>query len=186
VVTLAMALLAFRNTPWFGFAGSLLAADMLAGRAAPRTEAWSFRWMLAAAMTAVAVVMAISLVREPASQYEASIPRNAIDVAARLEATYPQPVLADKFGAVGLLWLHPALFGRVAFDARDEQYSQPQLAAIFRFINAERPDWQQVLRGYDIVVVSRQDPRLAAAIARLPGWKVVYADDSGRVLERTG
>jgi hypothetical protein len=185
VVTLGMALLAFRNTPWFGFAGCLLAADMLARRAAPRTPARSFRWMLAAAMTTVAVVMAISLAREPAGQYEASIPRHAVDVAARLGATHPGPVLADKFGAVGLLWLHPASFGRVAFDARDEQYSQAQLAAIFGFINAEGPHWQQILRGYDIVVVSRQDPRLAAAMTRLPGWKVVYADDSGRVLERT-
>jgi hypothetical protein len=95
-------------------------------------------------------------------------------------------VLADKFGAVGLLWLHPALLGRVAFDARDEQYSQDQLAAIFGFINAKGAHWQQILHGYDIVVISRQDSRLAGAMARLPGWKVVYADNSGRVLERTG
>ena len=186
VATLGVALLAFRNTPWFGFAGCLLAADMLAGRSTHRTPARPFRWMLAAAMAAIAVVAAISLAREPVRQYEASIPRRAVDVAAGLEARHPQPVLADKFGAVGLLWLHPAVFGRVAFDARDEQYSQTQLAAIFGFINAEGAHWQQVLRGYDIVVVSRQDTRLANAMTRLPGWKVVYADSSGRVMERTG
>ena len=186
VVTLGLALLAFRNTPWFGFAGCLLAADMLPGQRAPRTPAAPFRWMLAGAMTAIAAVSAIGLVLEPVSQYEASIPRRAVGVAARIAARQPDlQVLPDRFAAVGLLWLHPELLGRVAFDARDEQFSQAELAEIFAFVDAEGAHWQRLLTGYDLVVVSRQqDSRLASAMTGLPAWRVVYADDSGIVLER--
>lgn len=184
--TLGMALLAFRNTPWFGFSGCLLAADMMARLSAPRTPPASFRKMLAAALAAIAVVGAIGLDREPVSQYEASIPRESLDVAAGIAGLQPGlPVLSDRFAAVGLLWLHPALIGRVAFDARDEQFSQAELAAIFAFVDAKGPHWQRLLRGYDLVVLSRQqDPRLASAMVRLPGWRVVHSDSSGVVLER--
>jgi hypothetical protein len=187
VVTLGQALLAFRNTPWFGFAGCLLAAEMLAGRSAPRTPAASFRRMLAGVLTAIAVVSAISLARAPASQYEASIPRQAVDVTAQLAERQPGiPVLGDQWCAVGLLWLHPALFGRIAFDIRDEEYSPPQLAALLDFLSATGPRWQRLLRGYDLVVVSRSwHPRLAGELQRMPGWRVLFKDDSGVVLERS-
>jgi hypothetical protein len=186
VITFGVAVMAFRNTPWFGFAGCLLAADMLAGRALARATAAIFRRMLAAVLAACAVVVAIGMALEPARQYEASIPRQAIDVSARIADGHPRvPVLADQFSAVGLLWLHPALLGRVAFDVRVEQYNQAQLVAIFDFMAASGPGWQRLLHGYDLVVVSRQrHPGLADAIFRLPGWRVVYADDLGVVLER--
>jgi hypothetical protein len=41
------------------------------------------------------------------------------------------------------------------------------------------------MRGYDIVVVSRQQHRwLVTALVRLPGWRVVYSGRDGLVLER--
>ena len=43
----------------------------------------------------------------------------------------------------------------------------------------------RVTHGYDILVVSRRlHPRLASVLARLPGWRVVYSDRSGIVVER--
>ena len=187
-VTLGVALLAFRNTPWFGFAGCLLAADVLAGRSAPRELAASFRRGIAAALAALAVVAAIGLERTPVRQYEAWIPRRAIEVAAGIAARNPRlVVLSDQWSAVGLLWLEPSMVGRVAFDIRTEQYSQAQLAAIFDFMGAKGSHWQRFLPGYDLVVVSRwQHPRLASAMTRLAGWRVVYTDTHGVVLERVG
>ncbi len=187
VVMLGIALTAYRNTPWFGFAGALLAADMLAAsRPVPPRLAASFRWALAGALSAVALVVVIGMARTPAGQYETSIPRRAIGVAARLASEHPRlPVLADQFSAVGLLWLHPALFGQVAFDVRVEQYSRSEETAIFAFLSANGPHWQRLLRGYDLVVVSRAwHPRLARAMTEVSGWRVVYADASGVVLER--
>ncbi len=186
VVTLGVALLAFRNTPWFGFAGCLLATDMLVVRAAPRAVAASFRWAIAAALAVSAVFAGIGLARAPASQYQAWIPRQPIDVAAHMAGRNPRLlVLSDQWSAVGLLWLHPALFGRVAFDIRAEQYSQTQLASVFDFMFADGPHWQRLLRGYSLVVVSRHwHPRLAIAVTRMAGWRVVYSDISGVVVER--
>jgi len=187
-VALGVALMAFRNTPWFGFAGCLLAAEMLAGRSEPRALAASVRSLLAAALATCAVVVAVGMARAPASWYEASIPRRAIDVAARLAGEHPGlPILSDQFCAVGMLWLDPALVGRVAFDVRVEQYNQAQLAAIFDFLGAKGQHWERFLRGYDLAVVSRRGhPYLADALTRIPGWRVVYRDASGVVLERTG
>jgi hypothetical protein len=185
-VTLGVALLALRNTPWFGFVGCLLAADTLAGRAWETALAASFRRALAATLAAIAVVSAIGLARTPVSQYEARLPRQAIDAAANVAAHNPGlAVLSDQWCSVGLLWLHPAMFGRVAFDVREEQYSQAQLAAILDFMLARGSERNRVLRGYDLVVVSRRwHPSLATAMMRMPGWRVVDAAGSGVVLER--
>lgn len=185
VVSLGVSFLAFRNTPWFGFVGCLLATDMLTGRAAPHVLAASFRRALAGVLAACALVAAVGLARAPVSEYEAWIPRGAIQAAASVAAREPgQPVLSDQWSAVGLLWLHPALFGRVAFDVRVEQYSQADLGEMFSFMQARGPRWQRLLRGYDLVVVSRRfHPRLAAELSRMHGWHVVYSDTSGVVVE---
>jgi hypothetical protein len=186
VVTLGVALMAFRNTPWFGFSGCLLAADMTRGRSAPLVLTRPFRRAIAAGIAACAVIAAIGIARAPASQYEASIPRRALDVATRIADRAPRlPMLTDQWSAVGLLWLHPALLGRVAFDIRAEQYDPAQLAGMIDFMLARGPHWQRFLAGYDVVVVSRQwHPRLAGEMSRMSGWRVVYIDSSGVVVER--
>jgi hypothetical protein len=185
VVTLGVALMAFRNTPWFGFAGCLLAADMTRGRSAPIGLTAFFRRAIAVGIATCAVVVAISTARTPAGQYEAWIPRKAIDVAATIADRTPKPLLTDQWSAVGLLWLHPAVFGRVAFDIRAEQYDSAQLTGLLDFMLAKGPHWQRILGGYDVIVVSRQwHPRLALEMSRMPGWRVVYSDSSGVVLER--
>ena len=185
-VTLGAALLAFRNTPWFGVVGCLLAADALAGLAPAPALAPFFRRALAATLAAIAVVSAVGLARTPVSQYEARLPRQGIDVAANVAAhASGLSVLSDQWCSVGLLWLHPALLGRVAFDVREEQYSQAELASLLDFMLARGSEWRRGLRGYDLVVVSRRwHPRLATAMMQTPGWRVVYAADSGVVLER--
>ncbi len=185
VVSLGVAFLAFRNTPWFGFVGCLLATDMLAARSGrPALAAW-FRRAFAAVLATCAAVAAVSLALEPVSQYEAWLPRGAIEAAARIASREPdQRVLSDQWSAVGLLWLHPGLLGHVAFDVRVEQYSQPELAEIFSFMLAKGPRWQRLVRGYDLVVVSRRmHPRLAVEMTRMRGWRVVYVDTSGVVVE---
>ena len=188
VVTLGVALLAFRNTPWFAFAGCLLAADMHVGSAAPVAVAASFRRAIASALAACAVIAGIEMARAPASNYVASVPHRAIDRAADIAARNPRlAVLADQWSAVGLLWFHPNLTGRVAFDVRAEQYSQDQLDSLFAFMTADGSQWQRLLRGYNLVVVSRRwHPRLALEMTRMAGWRVVYSDISGVVAERLG
>jgi hypothetical protein len=187
--TLVLALTAIRNQTFFGFTGSLLAADTLARSTAGRAPALSpaFSRVTAAALAAAALIGVGLIATEPASKFESLVPVRAIDAAAALAASDPGArILADEWSSPPLLWLHPALFGRVGYDARLEQYSVAQLNAYAEFLSARAPGWQRLLRGYRIVVVSRkQHGGLASALARLPGWRVTYADRDGLVLERS-
>jgi hypothetical protein len=186
--TLVLALTAIRNQTFFGFAGSLLAADTLArgNFAQPPALSPAFSRVTAAALAAAALIGVALIAAEPGGKFESLVPVRAIDAAAALAARDPGArVLADEWSSPPLLWLHPGLFGRVGFDARLEQYSVAQLNAYATFLSARAPGWQRLLRGYRIVVVSRQHhDGLAGALARLPGWRVAYADRQGLVLER--
>jgi hypothetical protein len=185
---LVLALTAIRNQAFFAFAGSLLAADTLARSNAGRAPALSRAFSRAtAAVLAVAALIGIGLIAaEPASKFESLVPVRAIGAAAALAARHPGArILADEWSSPPMLWLHPATFGRVAYDARLEQYSVAQLRAYATFLSARRPGWQRLLRGYDLVVVNRKQHQwLATALVRLPGWQVAYNGRDGLVLKR--
>jgi hypothetical protein len=187
---LAMALTAIRNQAYFAFAGSLLAADTLARSSAGRAPALSPAFSrLTAGVLAAAALIGIGLIAaEPAAKFESLVPVRAIGVAAALAERHPGAgVLADEWSSPPMLWLHPAMFGRVAYDARLEQFSVAQLRAYATFLSARRPGWQHLMNGYDLVVVNRkQHGWLGTALTRLPGWQVVYSGHDGLVLERAG
>jgi hypothetical protein len=188
VALLALAFTAIRNQAWFGFGGSLLAADTLARSSRGRVPDLSptFRRLTAGALAALALASLVVLARTPDREFESLIPRKAIDAAAAQALRLPGTrVLGDDWSGSALLWLHPAMLGRVGFDVRFEQYPAPVLSAYTDFVLVRARSWQRVMRGYDLVVVSRREhPQLAAALARLPGWRVVYQDDTGLVIER--
>jgi len=184
-----LALTAIRNQTSFGFAGSLLAADTLARSSAGREPALSRAFSRAtAALLAAAALVSVGLIAAaPGSKFESQVPVRAIGAAAALAAGHPGAlVLGDEWSSPPLLWLHPAMFGRVGFDARLEQYSVAQLDAYARFLSARVRAWPRLMSGYDIVIVSRQHHQgLASALARLPGWRVTYSGGDGLVLERS-
>jgi hypothetical protein len=188
LVLLGLALTAVRNQVWFGFGGSLLAADTLARSNGGRVSGPSrvSGWPLAGVLGTAALVGLVVLATTPDTQFENLAPVRAIDVAAALAARDPAArVLGDDGCGSAMLWLRPAMFGRVGFDARLEQYSVAQIDAYAEFLDVRGRAWPRVMRGYDIVVVSRHlHPGLARALVRLPGWRVVYSDRRGLVVER--
>ena len=187
---LVMALTAIRNQAFFAFAGSLLAADTLARSSGGRAPALSpaFSRATAGLLAAAALIGAGLIATEPAAKFESLVPVRAIDTAAALAAHHPGArILADEWSSPPMLWLHPAMFGRVGYDARLEQFSVAQLNAYATFLSARSPGWQRLLRGYDLVVVNRkQHGWLGTALTRLPGWQVAYSGRDGLVLERAG
>jgi hypothetical protein len=187
---LVMALTAIRNQAYFAFAGSLVAADTLARSNAGRAPALSpaFSRATAGMLTAAALIGAALIAAEPAAKFESLVPVRAIGVAAALAERDPGArILADEWSSPPMLWLHPATFGRVGYDARLEQFSPAQLRAYATFLSARSPGWQGLLRGYDLVVVNRkQHDWLGTALTRLPGWRVAYSGHDGLVLERAG
>jgi hypothetical protein len=187
LVLLALALTAVRNQAWFAFGGSLLAADTLARGRHGQVPVLgrAFRRALAGLLATSAVVSLGVLAVTPTSQFESEMPRGAISVTAALAARNPAlRVLGDDWSGTPMLWLYPPMLGRIGYDIRLEQYSGQQLNSYIDFLFA-RPGWWRVMRGYSIVVVSRREhPQLAADLERAHGWRIVYRDRDGLVLER--
>jgi hypothetical protein len=186
LVLLVAALTAIRNQAWFGFAASLLAADTLARSGRQVVFGDAFRRAVTGLLAILAVASFGLLLATPASKFDSLVPRRAIDTAAAIADRHPgMQVLGDDWSATPMLWLRPAMSGRVGFDARFEQYPVRQITLYADFLSGRAPGWQRVMRGYDLVVVSRREhPQLAADLARLPGWRTVYRDRDGLVVER--
>jgi len=186
-ISLVIALTAVRNQAWFGFCGSLFAADTLARAPDARVPMLSrgFRGAVLGALGTLALTSLAFLAVTSDGQFYSQIPVQAISVAAaeaRRDATVR--VLGDGDSGTAMLWLHPALFGRVGFDDRFEQYTPGELDAYVDFLFVRGPRWQRVTRGYTIIIASKRHPRFVRALARLPGWQVSYDGATGVVLTR--
>jgi hypothetical protein len=185
VLLLAFAMMATRNQAWFGCVGSLLAADTMSGGGDLRAPSFgrAFRRAVAATMGVLALASAALLAVTPDSQFYYKTPVRAIDAAAAISARDPQlRILGDEWTETSLLWRHPAAFGRVGFDARFEAYSPSELSAYFDFLRVRGQQWQRVMRGYGVIVLSAgQSTRLTAALAKLPGWRIAFRDHHGVV-----
>jgi len=191
---LALILLCFaadaeRYKIFFALGGILLASDCLArpGTADPAAGVTApFRRAITAALAGLAVASVAWLAVTPQQVFESFLPARALSVAAGLARRDPGArVLCDLFSETPMLWLHPAMFGRVAFDIRMEQYTPAELSGYFDFLFARGPRWQRITAGYDLIVVDRRIyGRLGAAVTRLPGWRLVYADRTGVVMRR--
>jgi len=184
---LALALRAAGDECWFAMAGCLLAADAQARVRGPAPAAISraFSGAVAGLLAALAAVSLVALTLTPASAFESLAPRRAIGQAAAIARRNPAlHLLGDAYTSTAMLWLRPVTIGRDGFDARLELYPAAPLGAWFDFVLARGPRWRRVIRGYDVIVVSRQSVPLARELARLPGWRIADEDGDGLVLVR--
>jgi hypothetical protein len=187
VLVLALALTAVRNQAWFGFGGTLLAADMAARASAGRTPVFgtAFSRTVTGLLAGLAVASMVALGVTPDSQFFRQTPRRAINVAAELAVQHPAlRVLGDDYSGTALLWLRPAVTGRVGFDVRFELYG-PELQTFSDFLFVRGSAWDRVVRGYGLVVASSLHPELVRKLTTLSGWRVVFEDRSGIVIIRT-
>ena len=170
VTLLAFALTAVRNQAWFGLGGALLAADTLArgGRPVPAFSP-RFRAALSGVLAGAAAITLVVLAVTPKSQFFNKTPLAVINTAAAVAIRNPAlHVLGDDYTGTALLWLHPALLGRVGYDVRFELYDSRQMDAYADFLFTRGPHWQRVTRGYGIVLASSRHPKLVSLLAGLP------------------
>jgi len=188
LMLLGLSVVAVRNQVWFGIGASLLASDTLARAGSERAlsvSALASR-LVGSVLAVLGLASLFALAVTSDRQFYGEVPVRAVAAAAGVAARHPaMKILGDEASGSAMLWLHPSLLGRVGFDWRLDQYSASQLNAYFDFVLVRGREWQRVMRGYDIIVVSRfKDPRLAAMLTRLAGWRVVYRDPAGLVLTR--
>jgi hypothetical protein len=176
-----------RTQVWMAFAGLIAGCDAI-DRSAQRR--WLPRWLsfgFPAAVTAVAIASAISLSLVTNAQFQRFTPLASVHAAAAYAHNHPHAsILADDVSAPALLWLHPQLDGRVAFDARLEIFPTQRLRGYTDFVSATIDGWDRITSHYSVIVVSRSlNPTLAAKLAGRPGWRKLQADQDGMTLIKT-
>jgi hypothetical protein len=173
--------IASRNDVWFAMIAALLLADTVRTGLPTRGPERIFVAVLAAAAVGFAALGVGVLTTRSSAQYEGLTPLRAISGAAAYAAQHPcAHILADNDAAAALLWHYPSLAGRVAFDARLEQYPAPLLYRWITFQAADTKQWARSASGYQLLIGSSiYNPLLVHRLAHLAGGSVLARDGRG-------
>jgi len=175
---------ALRYQVWFAMAAAPVLALLITRIRARAGDdgAVSRRVAVAAAVASASAMAAACAVLALTSQatYGSFVARTAVAASDRYAEAHPDArVLADDSTGSALLWLHPALAGRVGFDARTEIYPPSRFLRFDRFLLLSGGSWTAATQGYQVLAVTCWlHPGLCPAIRRLPDWRVI-ADRSG-------
>jgi hypothetical protein len=174
-----------RDIVWFGLVALVLLPRLLDEVIPSVPEPRRLNRLLAAGICGGVVIAVVGVATNPASWFERDFPAAAADAAAAAAGPHGR-VLATSPFADWLLWTHPELAGRVAFDARFELLTPVQLERAARFLGRSGA-WAATARRYRVVVLGRQDDsQLRAALLRSGLAQVVQVDRNVVVLRHTG
>jgi hypothetical protein len=175
---------AIRWDGWAAMVGVVVATDVLnatgprAARSAP-----SPRLLLSAAVAAVVLIVSLGI--SDAGSFSRETPLGAMDAASRYARTHPRAkLLADDISSSAIVWLHPQLSGRVAFDGRLEVFDQADVRQWSNYIRVT-PGSMHLTEGYQVFVASASNQRLCHALRRMPNARVIYDGLDGIVVVRT-
>jgi hypothetical protein len=172
LATAVAGLMALRHMVWFSlFAAAVLPRlldDAWPPKEAPRHPRINVAIVGGALIGLVAVASATA--SHSRAWFENGYPRQAGNVVADLALSDPRVrVYAGGGFADWLLFEHPELSGRVAYDVRYELLTEAELQRIADFSAQVGTDWTRAARGYRLLVL---DPRLEhGAIAYYVGLR---------------
>jgi hypothetical protein len=181
-----LGVLAVRNIVWFALvAAAVLPAALDAvwpERPSVRRPRLNAALAIGGAALAVAVTSAVA--SRGAAWFERPYPRAAATaVASAARADPGARIFSDEIYSDWLLFEHPALAGRVAYDIRYELLRQPELRRILSFRKERGPNWQQAANGYRLLVLDPGgDIGAVRLFERRPGTKVLYQNGDVIVL----
>jgi hypothetical protein len=153
-----VSLLAFdavRNTVWLALLALVVLPRLLDELRAPAVEPKAMNRLLALAMLAGVAVATLGVALKPASWFTQQYPA-AADNAAAVAAGAHGEVFANERYADWLVFEHPQLAGRIAYDSRFELLTDRQLRSVTEFRNLVA-GWRSTIRGYEILVLDRTD-----------------------------
>jgi hypothetical protein len=181
---------AVRNIVWFGLAALAIVPRSLddlwrPDDAAPRRR--GLNTMLALTAMGVFVVSVAAALSRDDAWYTRGYASGAADrVAEAARADSGVRVFANERYADWLLFEHPELTGRIAYDARFELLSARQLRSIAEFRSQHGPDWPRVAKGYRLLVLDPVRERVAVrALSSHPGVWTVFGNAQIVVLGRS-
>jgi hypothetical protein len=187
-VTLAAALDARRSIPWFDTACILfLPVAVARGRAARPTRS-PVKLRFAAALFAIlfALLATGQVLASPQRWYtDFWYDRNVATFLARYAAAHPQARFwaHDPYGD-WVVYEEPSLWGKVAFDARWENLTREQIAALSKFERRAGTGWEAPIFDYDLIAISRHaGNKLTKALVRDPRLRVVFRDRDALIFQ---
>lgn len=161
--TALLALHAKRYLPWFGLTAILVLPVLLDQVRRPAPEPRRANRILAGTAIGLVLVTVAVVATKGDSWLLRRYPATAANAAAAAARAHGR-VFANESYADWLVWEHPQLAGRIAFDARFELLSVRQLVSL-RAFRAGLVGWQAGAAGYDVLVLSAKDEQ--PAIRRL-------------------
>src|SRR5262249_24749405 len=154
-----LTLLAFdavRNAPWLALLSPVVLPRLLDALRAPAVEPKRMNGMLAITMFVGLLVATVAVAFKPLSWFtDQQYPVAAGNAAARAAGSN-ESIYANERYADWLVFEHPQLAGRIAYDSRFELLTGRQLrrAALFRKRVA---GWRSTIQGYPVLVFDRGD-----------------------------
>jgi hypothetical protein len=177
---IALSLTAIRSAVWLGLASIVLLAPALdaelGGKELSVARMNRMVGMFGAAFAAIMLVAALS----PGSSglTRSFFPPAAGNAVARAAAARPHALIyANERYSDWLLFEHPELTGRIAFDARFEMLGDEQLQRIFVWTNQITDDWRRAIVGSGVVVLDLPDEQPIQASLRKTRLRETYSDE---------
>jgi len=182
-----LALLAFdavRNAVWFALFSLVVLPRLMDTLRAPAVEPKRMNRMLAIAMLVGVVVATVAVAFEPGSWFtREQYPVAAENAAARAAGSNGR-VFANERYADWLVFEHPHLAGRIAYDSRFELLTSRQLRSVTEFRNRVN-GWRSTIGGYSVLVLDKvDDHEPIKALLRAREARVVARQGSVVVLQR--
>lgn len=153
-----VSLLAFdavRNAVWLALLSLVLLPRLLDALRAPAVEPKTMNRLLSLAMLVGVVVATLGVALKPASWFTQQYPVAAENAAAAAAGAHGK-VFANERYADWLVFEHPELAGRIAYDSRFELLTSKQLRSVTAFRNLVT-GWHSTIDGYGTLVLDRGD-----------------------------
>ena len=155
---LGLTVLAFdavRNGVWLALLALVVLPRLLDELRAPAVEPKRLNRLLALSMLALVGVATLGVAFEPNSWFTQDYPAAAGGAAVKAAGAHGR-VFANERYADWLVFEHPQLAGRIAYDSRFELLTTPQLRSVTAFRNLVA-GWRRTVRSYPVLVLDRYD-----------------------------
>ena len=153
-----LSLLAFdavRNAVWLALLSLIVLPRLMDELRAPAVEPKQMNRLLATTMLVGVAVATLGVAFNPSSWFTQQYPVAAGNAAAAAAGTQGK-VFANERYADWLVFEHPQLAGRIAYDSRFELLRSRQLRSVTEFRNRVA-GWRSTIRGYEILVLDKVD-----------------------------
>jgi hypothetical protein len=182
-----LALLAFdavRNAVWLALFSLVILPRLMDALRAPAVEPKRINRMLAIAMMAGVLVATVAVAFKPGSWFTKGQYPVAAETATARAAGSNDRIFANERYADWLVFEHPQLSGRIAYDSRFELLTRRQLRSVTEFRNRVN-GWRSTIRGYSVLVLDKDDDyRPIKALLRAREARVVMRRGPVVVLQR--